>query len=178
MSGGARASALFRGDLLRATVAILPLVGFLAGCASQTVSPAPPSPVPPRSVTSRSSAAKPPRTAALEDRKPADAAGLADLWARASNAREEGRHEDAVALWESLWSADPAYEGVADLLEEEYRVRGLDAFARGRTEEAVALWRKALRIDPADRKTQAYLAHAEAQQARLGNITGAPNPTP
>jgi tetratricopeptide (TPR) repeat protein len=107
-----------------------------------------------------------------------DTTALADLLTRASRARAEGRHHDALALWEVVWNVDPGYEGVAQLLEEEYRISGLDAFARGRTEEAIALWRKALRLDPEDRKTQAYLAHAEAQRARLGNITGAPNPTP
>jgi tetratricopeptide (TPR) repeat protein len=153
---------------LRATVAILPLAGLLVGCASRTVSPAPPSPSPARAATVT---VRPPSP------ETPDAPALAELLARATRARADGRHADALELWEVVWSADPEYGGVADLLEEEYRIQGLDAFARGRTEEAVALWRKALRIDPDDHKTQAYLAHAEAQEARLGRIPGAATPT-
>jgi tetratricopeptide (TPR) repeat protein len=168
---------------LRATVAILPLAGLLAACASPIVAPepapapthasgpahapvpAPPSPAPPPAVTAGPAEVRPP-----------DSVLLADLWARAGRARAEGRHEEALALWEVVWNADPAYDSVAELLEEEYRVSGLDAFARGRTDEAMALWRKALLVDPDDHKTRAYLAHAEAQAARLGKIPGATGP--
>lgn len=154
---------------LRATVAILPLAGLLAGCAARTVAPvpAPPSPSPaPHSAVSAGPA----------EVRPPDTVLLADLWARAGRARAEGRHEEALALWEVVWNADPAYDSVAELLEEEYRVSGLDAFARGRIEEAMALWRKALLVDPDDHKTQAYLAHAEAQATRLGKIPGDTGP--
>ena len=156
---------------MRATIAILPLAGLLAGCAPRAVAPVPAPPAPSPSPAPHST-----DTAGPVVVRPPNSVLLADLWARASRARAEGRHEEALALWEVVWNADPAYDSVAELLEEEYRVSGLDAFARGRIDEAVTLWRKALRVDPDDHKTRAYLAHAEAQAARLGKIPGEAGP--
>lgn len=103
---------------------------------------------------------------------------LAIVYEQAAGARAGGRHDEALRLWERIWEADSGFGDVADLLEEEYRVRGLDHFARGEAKEAIRLWEKALRVDPEDRKTQAYLAHALDQQSRLGEISdpGPPGP--
>jgi len=157
------------GFLRLATVCLPMVVVFVAGCAP--VGPSPPSPAP-------GAAAKPAPRGHPIVKAPAPEPGsltaeeLAELWDRATQARAQGRWDEALRNWELVWSEDPGYRGVADLLEEEYRVHGLDAFARGRTAEAVAFWEKALRIDPTDRKTRAYLEHAQSQQSRLGEIPG------
>ncbi len=160
-----------------ATLCLPMIVALLGGCASRGL--APPAPVPaPAPPAPADPTPTPTESAGIPEIEPAptDPAILEDLWERATHARTGGRYGEALELLEVVWNADPGYRDVAAVLEEEYRVHGLDAFARGRTDEAVALWRKALRIDPEDRKTLAYLEHAEEQQSRLGEIPGEATP--
>lgn len=113
-------------------------------------------------------AAAPKREAlSASDRRDLDA-----LYARGNAAVKEGRIDDALRDWETVWRRKPDYPGVAERLEQEYRVRGLEAFSDDRLDDAVALWKKALAVDPTDETTLGYLARAREQQARSDEILG------
>jgi tetratricopeptide (TPR) repeat protein len=81
-------------------------------------------------------------------------------------AAREQRLDDALRLWELVWSSRPGYRQVNALLVREYLTRGIDAFAAGRLTEAIASWEKVLRVDPTDARAKGYLARAQQQLAR------------
>ena len=120
------------------------------------------------------SAPSAPATGTPGVRGPAVSAGkrraAATLLARGEAAMADHRADDALRDWEEAWGEDPGYPGLAERLEAEYRVRGLEAFSHGELDRAVRLWERALEIDPRDETTLGYLQRAREQQARSDEI--------
>jgi len=96
-----------------------------------------------------------------------------DLLYRRGLAAIQARHsEDALRLWELVWSSDPNYASVAQYLKRELLMRGMEAFAAGRLDESVGYWRRALKVDPNDQRALGYLDRAQQQLARTREILG------
>jgi tetratricopeptide (TPR) repeat protein len=94
-------------------------------------------------------------------------AELAALSARALELFEAGDADEAVRIWEMVWSEDPGDREVVDALREEYLTRGMAAYASGDLSGAVMVWEQALRVAPDDPRTKGYLKRARQQQARI-----------
>ncbi len=110
-------------------------------------------------------AAKPPQLTKEQVRE------IEDLYRGGLTAMTNARPDDALRYWELAWSIGPDPR-VAEALEREYQLRGIDLFASGELEEALNVWEKALRIDPEDQRTQGYIARARLQLQRTREITG------
>jgi len=92
---------------------------------------------------------------------------LAALSARARELFDAGDTDEAVRLWEMVWTENPQDREVGDALREEYLTRGMAAYAAGDLAGAVKVWEQALRVAPDDPRTQGYLERARQQQARI-----------
>ena len=100
---------------------------------------------------------------------------IANLYRLGGEAVESERSDDAIRYWEIVWSADPTYQNVADLLKREYLIRGLEEFSNGRLEGAIAFWEKARDLDPKDKRALGYLSRAREQQSRSREILNGAN---
>ncbi|MBU1072485.1 PorV/PorQ family protein, partial [bacterium] len=92
---------------------------------------------------------------------------LAALSRRARELFDAGDADEAVRIWELVWSENPHGQEVCDALREEYLTRGMAAYAAGDLAGAVKIWEQALRVAPDDPRTQGYLERARQQQARI-----------
>ena len=92
---------------------------------------------------------------------------LAALSSRARELFDAGQTDEAVRLWEMVWSENPDDPEVRDALREEYLTRGMAGYAAGDLAGAVRVWEQALRVAPDDPRTQGYLERARQQQARI-----------
>lgn len=120
--------------------------------AAEPAKAAPPAPAPPASSLS--------------------AGELRDLYRRGLAALAEKRSADALRYLELVWSANPAYERVAEYLKREYLIQGLDAYAAGRLDEAITQWEHALAVDPNDVRARGYLTRARQQLERSREMAG------
>jgi len=89
---------------------------------------------------------------------------------RARAMYESGNVDEAVRVWELIWSEDPDDSAIRDALRQEYLSRGMESFSAGRLEEAVESWEHALRVDPEDRRTRSYLDRGRQQLARIRSL--------
>jgi tetratricopeptide (TPR) repeat protein len=95
---------------------------------------------------------------------------LDQLEDRARGLYEAGNVDEAVRVWELVWSEEPGNPATRDALRQEYLSRGMESFSAGRLEEAVGSWENALRVDPEDRRTRSYLDRGRQQLARIRSL--------
>lgn len=101
---------------------------------------------------------------------PARRAELDQLADRGRDRYESGDVDEAVRLWELVWSEDPDNATARDALRQEYLSRGMEHFSSGRLDEAVSSWEQALRVDPDDQRVRSYLDRGRQQQARIRRL--------
>jgi tetratricopeptide (TPR) repeat protein len=102
----------------------------------------------------------------------AQKAELRKFYENGVSALKAGRAADAIRYWEWVYSLDPEYRGVREILKREHHLLGIQAFSEGRVSEAVGFWEAALRFDPDDAKTRAYLERARQQLERSRAVAG------
>ena len=94
------------------------------------------------------------------------------MYARAMEAMQQGRSDEALRYWELAWGLQPSHAKTVEQLKREYLMRGMEAFATGNLPAAIAVWQKALDVDPSDQKVLGYLTRAQEQMARTREILG------
>jgi len=92
---------------------------------------------------------------------------MADLYRRGVEAMETGQKDQAVHLWEVVWSMDPDFQSVTEYLAQNYLARGMEHVVAGNLPDAVTNWEVAVRVDPNDPKALGYLQRAREQTDRM-----------
>ena len=108
-------------------------------------------------------------------RAPTDAE-VRRLFAEGVEAHASGDFDEAIRSWEEVRRHDADHENVAELLLNEYTVRGLEHFTEGDLDRAVNFWEKARAIRPGDRRIRAYLERAREQREHAEKLPAPEEP--
>lgn len=83
---------------------------------------------------------------------------------------EKGDFDSAVKRFAEVWTVDPNYHNVVELLTKTHLFTGMKMYSEGRYQEAIKAWEKALTVDPANVKAKRYLRKAREESTRLGSV--------
>ncbi len=96
---------------------------------------------------------------------------LDELYRRGMSSFNAGRFDDAIRSLSKVWTAQPDYYNVAELLTKAYLFVGMGLYSDNKYEEAIDAWQKALTIDPTNSKAKRYLSKAHEELQRLSGVT-------
>lgn len=84
-----------------------------------------------------------------------------------------GDFNGAIRSLAVVWTADPDYHNVRDLLAKAYIFVGMEYYSDNKHAEAIETWRKALNVDPDNEKAARYLGKAEEELQKLRGVSRA-----
>jgi tetratricopeptide (TPR) repeat protein len=84
-----------------------------------------------------------------------------------------GNFDGAIASLVKVWTVQPDYYSVSDLLAKAYIFVGMRYYSENKHVEAIENWHKALSVDPTNSKAKRYLAKAEEELQKLRGVSRA-----
>jgi tetratricopeptide (TPR) repeat protein len=84
-----------------------------------------------------------------------------------------GNFDGAIRALLVVWTAQPDYHNVSDLLAKAYLFVGMEYYSENKHVEAIETWRKALNVDPDNEKARRYLSKAEEELQKLKGVSRA-----
>ncbi|UCG50788.1 MAG: PorV/PorQ family protein [Candidatus Latescibacterota bacterium] len=90
-------------------------------------------------------------------RPPVDAEELENKYDRGMEYFNDGNFRRAVELFTDVWSADPSFHDVSNILTRAYLFIGIRLYSEDNYSEAMEIWKKVLSIDPQNAKAKRYL---------------------
>jgi tetratricopeptide (TPR) repeat protein len=78
-----------------------------------------------------------------------------------------GDFDGATAHWQSVWSQEPNFEGVADYLVKAYLLQSVQFYGAGDYTRALARCERILEIDPSNEKARRYVARIEEEREHV-----------
>jgi tetratricopeptide (TPR) repeat protein len=95
---------------------------------------------------------------------------LDQLYRKGMASFNAGRFDEAIRSLITVWTAQPDYYNVGDLLTKAYLFVGMGFYSENKYEQAIDAWQKALTIDPSNSKAKRYLSKAHEELQRLGGV--------
>ncbi|MCH7549405.1 MAG: hypothetical protein IH969_07720, partial [Candidatus Krumholzibacteriota bacterium] len=80
---------------------------------------------------------------------------------------EKGDFDRAARDLLEVWTVEPRYRNVSDVLTRSYLFMGMKVYSEERYEDAIRIWEKVLAIDPGNAKAQRYLRKTREEAGRL-----------
>lgn len=84
-----------------------------------------------------------------------------------------GDFKVAIASFVKVWTVQPDYYSVSDLLTKAYLFVGMGLYSDHKYAEAIEAWEKALTVDPTNSKAKRYLSKAHEELQRLSGAYNA-----
>ena len=81
-----------------------------------------------------------------------------------------GRFDQAIKFSLKVWTVEPGYYNVSELLTKAYLFVGMGFYSDGEYTEAIEAWQKALTIDPGNSKAKRYLSKAHEEMQKLSGV--------
>jgi tetratricopeptide (TPR) repeat protein len=81
-----------------------------------------------------------------------------------------GDFEGATGHFLKIWTVQPDYTNVSELLTKAYLFVGMGYYSDGKYAEAIEAWQKALTVDPDNSKAKRYLSKAHEEMQKLSGV--------